>query len=90
MVKVFPAKFFGPEYFREVKGPFEDVELLACGGVGVDNMADFFSAGADAVAFGGSVFAAPLLAERRMQAIADRVAALVAAAACRAQSASTG
>jgi 2-dehydro-3-deoxyphosphogluconate aldolase/(4S)-4-hydroxy-2-oxoglutarate aldolase len=25
MVKVFPAKFFGPDYFREIKGPFEDV-----------------------------------------------------------------
>ena len=27
MVKVFPSKFFGPEYFREVKGPFDDVLL---------------------------------------------------------------
>ena len=28
MVKVFPAKFFGPEYIRELKGPFNDIELL--------------------------------------------------------------
>jgi len=39
MVKVFPAKFFGPEYFREVKGPFGDVLLLACGGVSAENLA---------------------------------------------------
>jgi 2-dehydro-3-deoxyphosphogluconate aldolase/(4S)-4-hydroxy-2-oxoglutarate aldolase len=79
MVKVFPAKFFGPQYFREVKGPFDDIELLACGGVGAANMAEFLAAGADAVAFGGSVFAASLLAERRMDEIAAKVSALVEA-----------
>ena len=56
MVKVFPAKFFGPDYFREIKGPFNDVELLACGGVTIDNIRSFFSSGASAVAFGGSIF----------------------------------
>ena len=56
MVKVFPAKFFGPEYFREVKGPFGDVLLLACGGVSAENLAAYATCGADAYAFGGSVF----------------------------------
>ena len=56
MVKVFPAKFFGPSYFKEIKGPFNDIKLLACGGVSADNMSEFFSCGADGVAFGGSVF----------------------------------
>jgi 2-dehydro-3-deoxyphosphogluconate aldolase/(4S)-4-hydroxy-2-oxoglutarate aldolase len=79
MVKVFPAKFFGPEYFAEIKGPFDEIELLACGGVGAGNMSEFFAAGAVAVAFGGSVFAAPLLAERRMDEIAAKVAALIGA-----------
>jgi 2-dehydro-3-deoxyphosphogluconate aldolase/(4S)-4-hydroxy-2-oxoglutarate aldolase len=79
MVKVFPAKVFGPEYFKEVKGPFEDVRLLACGGVGTSNMTDFFQAGADAVAFGGSVFAPSLLAERRFDEISAKVSRLVRA-----------
>ncbi|MDD4953689.1 MAG: bifunctional 4-hydroxy-2-oxoglutarate aldolase/2-dehydro-3-deoxy-phosphogluconate aldolase [Candidatus Omnitrophica bacterium] len=56
MVKVFPAKFFGPEYFREIKGPFNQVELLACAGVTPQNMHEYFSCGASAVAFGASVF----------------------------------
>lgn len=56
MVKVFPAKFFGPEYFREIKGPFNDIELLACAGVTPLNMRDYFSCGANAIAFGASVF----------------------------------
>lgn len=56
MVKVFPAKFFGPEYFREVKGPFDDVLLLACGGVSAESLSEYAACGADAYAFGGSVF----------------------------------
>jgi 2-dehydro-3-deoxyphosphogluconate aldolase/(4S)-4-hydroxy-2-oxoglutarate aldolase len=56
MVKVFPARFFGPEYLKEIKGPFGDISLLACGGIAADNIGAFFSCGASAVAFGGSVF----------------------------------
>jgi 2-dehydro-3-deoxyphosphogluconate aldolase/(4S)-4-hydroxy-2-oxoglutarate aldolase len=56
MVKVFPAGLLGPKYFREIKGPFRDVELLACGGVTAENMAEYFLAGASAIAFGASVF----------------------------------
>lgn len=56
MVKVFPAKFFGPAYFKEIKGPFNDIELLACAGVTAENMNEYFSNGAGAVSFGASVF----------------------------------
>lgn len=56
MVKVFPAKVFGPSYFAEVKGPFNDIELMAVGGVGPENISQYFSNGASAVAFGASVF----------------------------------
>jgi 2-dehydro-3-deoxyphosphogluconate aldolase/(4S)-4-hydroxy-2-oxoglutarate aldolase len=56
MVKVFPSGFFGPGYFKELKGPFDGIELMACGGVTPDNMKDYFAAGASAVSFGASVF----------------------------------
>ena len=56
MVKVFPAKVFGPDYFREIKGPFNDIKLMACAGVTPQNMREYFACGASAVAFGGSVF----------------------------------
>jgi len=56
MVKVFPAKFLGPAYIKEVKAPLDEVKLLACGGVRPDNVGEFFKSGASAVAFGGSVF----------------------------------
>lgn len=56
MVKVFPASLWGPKYFREIKGPLEDIPLMAVGGVTTDNIAAYFSFGASAVAVGGSVF----------------------------------
>jgi 2-dehydro-3-deoxyphosphogluconate aldolase/(4S)-4-hydroxy-2-oxoglutarate aldolase len=56
MVKVFPASQWGPQYFREIKGPFEDILLMAVGGVTPDNIPAYFSSGASAVAVGGSVF----------------------------------
>jgi 2-dehydro-3-deoxyphosphogluconate aldolase/(4S)-4-hydroxy-2-oxoglutarate aldolase len=56
MVKVFPAKFFGPEYLREIKGPLNQIELLACAGVTPQNLGDYFACGASAIAFGASVF----------------------------------
>lgn len=56
MVKVFPASQWGPKYFREIKGPFEDIPLMAVGGVTSKNIPEYFSSGASAVAVGGSVF----------------------------------
>jgi len=56
MVKVFPAKFFGPGYFKEIKAPFKNIKLLACGGVTPDTIKSFFDSGASAVAIGASTF----------------------------------
>lgn len=56
MVKVFPASCFGPEYFKELKGPFPQIELLACAGVTPENTKAYFQNGASAIAVGGSVF----------------------------------
>jgi 2-dehydro-3-deoxyphosphogluconate aldolase / (4S)-4-hydroxy-2-oxoglutarate aldolase len=56
MVKVFPSGVFGPGYMRELKGPFDRVSLMAVGGVRPENIAEYFECGADAVAFGSSVF----------------------------------
>ncbi len=56
MVKVFPSSVFGPKYIKELKGPFNDVKLMAVGGVKLENIGEYFSNGASAVAFGSSVF----------------------------------
>jgi 2-dehydro-3-deoxyphosphogluconate aldolase/(4S)-4-hydroxy-2-oxoglutarate aldolase len=78
MVKVFPAKFFGPDYIKELKGPFKNVELLACGGVNPDNIGEFFSCGASAVAFGGSIFKKEWIDKGEFSKIAEGIKALIA------------
>ncbi len=69
MVKVFPSGFFGPKYFKEIKGPFNDIELLACGGVTPENMKEYFSCGASAIAFGEGVFKREWLAAKDFNSI---------------------
>ena len=71
MVKVFPAKFLGPEYFREVKAPFNDVQLLACSGVTPENLKDYFSCGASAVSFGASVFRKEWFANKDFESVGN-------------------
>lgn len=77
MVKVFPAKFFGPEYFREIRGPFNDIELLACAGVTPQNLREYFACGASAVAFGASVFKAEWLQKKEFKSIAAAIKAFL-------------
>jgi 2-dehydro-3-deoxyphosphogluconate aldolase/(4S)-4-hydroxy-2-oxoglutarate aldolase len=79
MVKVFPARSFGPAYFREIKGPFDEVRLLACGGVSRENLGKYRESGADGFAFGGSVFDADRLAAADFEAIGKDLRAMVRA-----------
>jgi 2-dehydro-3-deoxyphosphogluconate aldolase / (4S)-4-hydroxy-2-oxoglutarate aldolase len=79
MVKVFPAQFFGPEYFRQIKGPFDKIELLACSGVTCDNLKDYFSCGASAVTFGASIFRKDWLAARNFEAVGQAVKKFITA-----------
>jgi len=79
MVKVFPSGFFGPAYFKELKGPFDDIELLACGGVTPDNMKEYFASGASAIAFGASVFRKEWLESKDFASIGKAIKRFVAA-----------
>ena len=75
MVKVFPAGCFGPGYFKEIKGPFPKIELLACGGVTPKNMPDYFRNGASAVAVGSGVFRKEWLTQRKFRLIRNKIRA---------------
>jgi 2-dehydro-3-deoxyphosphogluconate aldolase/(4S)-4-hydroxy-2-oxoglutarate aldolase len=75
MVKVFPAKCFGPQYFSEIKAPFADIELLACSGVTPENLGEYFASGASAVAFGSSVFKKEWLKNKDYQSISVAIKA---------------
>lgn len=79
MVKVFPANCFGPTYFSEVRGPFREIELLACGGVTAENLPEYFAAGASAVAFGSSIFRAQWMSSQGYGRIGDEIEKLIGA-----------
>lgn len=77
MVKVFPAKSAGgPSYIKELRGPFRDIPLLACGGVNAATAGEYFRSGADALAFGGSIFAPSRLREGDFDGVRDDLRAL--------------
>ncbi|MEU6236809.1 bifunctional 4-hydroxy-2-oxoglutarate aldolase/2-dehydro-3-deoxy-phosphogluconate aldolase [Kitasatospora sp. NPDC047058] len=54
-VKIFPARTFGPRYFRDLRGPLPDIPLVASGGVDAGNAAEFLAQGALAVCAGTDV-----------------------------------
>jgi 2-dehydro-3-deoxyphosphogluconate aldolase/(4S)-4-hydroxy-2-oxoglutarate aldolase len=60
-VKLFPASVGGPAAVREIRGPFPDIPLIPTGGVALDSVAAFVTAGAVAVGIGSWLFAEPRL-----------------------------
>jgi 2-dehydro-3-deoxyphosphogluconate aldolase/(4S)-4-hydroxy-2-oxoglutarate aldolase len=82
LVKVFPANSVGgPAYLRALRGPFPDLELVPTGGVTLDNVGDFFRAGAAAVGVGGELVSRELLDKGDYAAITAMAARFVAAVA---------
>ena len=55
VIKVFPAATLGSAYFKELRGPFPEIPLMATGGITVDNAPEFFAAGATVLGVGGSL-----------------------------------
>ena len=69
MVKVFPVSQMGPEYINTLKGPFREILMVAVGGVIPSNVGEYLSAGASAVAIGGSVFSAERIKNKEFDTI---------------------
>ena len=73
MVKVFPCGMFGPQYIRDLHGPFEQIPLAAVGGVNLENVKTYFDAGAAAVGVGTTLFGRDALKIRSIEAIHKNV-----------------
>ena len=78
IVKVFSARFFGPKYFSDLKGPYPHIDLMPTGGVRVDNAADFIRQGACAVTIGRDLLDTKAIAEGRFEVITERAKQLIA------------
>ena len=64
MVKIYPATSLGPEYIKDLKAPMNQLKLLPTGGVGLNNMSDFFKAGANGLGIGGQLFDKKLILDK--------------------------
>ncbi len=78
MVKVFPCGAVGADYLRELRGPFEQIPLVAVGGVNRHNLTAYFGAGARGVGVGSALFGAEALAGRNPVAVAEHVRDFIA------------
>lgn len=78
LVKVFPARVLGPDYFRALLGPFKGVHLAATG-LSLAACPDFLRAGAKMVAVGDALLDPALIAAARWGDLAIHARQLVAA-----------
>jgi 2-dehydro-3-deoxyphosphogluconate aldolase / (4S)-4-hydroxy-2-oxoglutarate aldolase len=79
-VKLFPAGSLGPGYLKAVRGPLPDIAVVPTGGVGIDDIGPWLSAGALAVGMGGPLIGDALSADGDLGTLAERATAAVAAA----------
>ncbi len=54
-VKVFPATKLGPEFFKDMAGPFPQIRMTPTGGITLDNVGAYIKAGACFVGAGTSL-----------------------------------
>jgi 2-dehydro-3-deoxyphosphogluconate aldolase/(4S)-4-hydroxy-2-oxoglutarate aldolase len=80
IVKIFPgASVGGPDFVKSVKGPCPWTSIMPTGGVEptVDNLKEWFEAGAACVGIGSNLITKELIREKDWQGLANRVAGAV-------------
>lgn len=66
LVKIFPcAQVGGPSYIKALKGPLPQIPLMPTGGVNLNTVKDFLSAGAAALGVGGELIQKEALQSRK-------------------------
>ena len=80
IVKLFPMASLGIPYLREIKAPLDHIPLLATGGANLDNIAEYYAAGAAAVGLGSALLPKDALVSGNYEQIAACTRAFVDAA----------
>ncbi|HOS68965.1 MAG TPA: bifunctional 4-hydroxy-2-oxoglutarate aldolase/2-dehydro-3-deoxy-phosphogluconate aldolase [Bacillota bacterium] len=71
IVKIFPVSAVGPKYIKDLRGPYDNIEMMPVGGVDVSNAGEYIKAGSIAVGAGGSLIRKDLLAKGNYKAIEE-------------------
>lgn len=56
LIKIFPAVQLTPSFFKEIKGPFPHIKMVASGGITINNAKEYVKAGAYAISMGTGLF----------------------------------
>ncbi|MBD3921588.1 bifunctional 4-hydroxy-2-oxoglutarate aldolase/2-dehydro-3-deoxy-phosphogluconate aldolase [Paenibacillus sp. PR3] len=80
-VKVFPMASLGVKYLAEIRAPLNNIPMLATGGVDIDNIGDYFRAGACAVGMGSKLVNLDWIRGGEYDRVTERVRQFVEAAA---------
>jgi 2-dehydro-3-deoxyphosphogluconate aldolase/(4S)-4-hydroxy-2-oxoglutarate aldolase len=73
LVKIFPADCLGgPNFIRQMAGPFPDVRFVVSGGVNLNNLKDYVHAGVTGICL-GSAFLASVLEEQGERGLVNEV-----------------
>jgi 2-dehydro-3-deoxyphosphogluconate aldolase/(4S)-4-hydroxy-2-oxoglutarate aldolase len=79
MVKVFPCSIGGPQFIKQLKGPYPFIDLMTTGTVTLGNVAEFIEAGACAVGVGGELVGKEALARGDFDTITENARRFVEA-----------
>jgi 2-dehydro-3-deoxyphosphogluconate aldolase / (4S)-4-hydroxy-2-oxoglutarate aldolase len=71
MVKIFPAAAIGVEYIKMLRGPIDNIDFVAVGGVRLNSIKDFLAAGCVGIGIGDSVMRKDFVNSCSWQAISD-------------------
>jgi len=77
-VKLFPAATGGPRYLRDLRAPLPEIPLIPTGGVAIEQIGEYLSAGAVAVGLGGPLIG-DALGGGSLDALRERAGAALAA-----------
>ena len=78
MVTLFPASSMGgPEYVAAITSRLNDIRLAVAGGVGSENIVEYFNAGAFAISVGSRLFTNGDLKNENYAAIAERARGII-------------
>jgi 2-dehydro-3-deoxyphosphogluconate aldolase/(4S)-4-hydroxy-2-oxoglutarate aldolase len=79
VVKIFPARAFGPAYLKDVLAPLPHLKLMPTGGVDLENIGPYLKNGAFAVGLGSNLVDERLIAARDWAGLAAKARAYVEA-----------
>ncbi len=68
-VKLFPVNLYGPKYIKDLKAPLSHINVLAVGGITVDNINEYLAAGASGVGVGSGIVCKKMIDENNFDGI---------------------